>query len=829
LITLTGILIPYSVQFFIKDLTPQKFLIIALFPIVLVFLMFQKKTGKYAELFLTAYMIAIIAILTTAYQDLLPQQNQNESFYTGYSFAMIIRLLGYNLVSLRYSVIIFLVQIPLKFSLVQTSDALQIIIVLALDLATIGLRCKSEVVEIGSFELLYKMKKDMLKFKHLLTQYIPNQIAIFANHYSTASYANTAFKITFKVRDLSFAKGALERLLIEPETVERNKRLFENLGLKNLEDRDVTIDLSTFMNTVALNTDLLHDIGLVSFPVIEEEYALRDISPKNESVRRISFSAEAQRPNEKKNGTMMNQNETRKYIDRRTKLDDSDIVYEYERRRIFKLKIFPLFWDDSEALGIIMEDVTSQREIMELKIADKNRDMMVPMVSHELRTPLNGMLGLLDIARKNIKEPETLSYLQACRNTGLLTLNLVNSILDMNQIKNKRLRLVYLKFSLLEFLHEIKDLFSYFCRVKNLNLNVEIDANVPKMITTDKSRLSQILLNLLGNAFKFTFQGGVTLRVSLECARPTQVKFYVKDTGIGIRKEDQERLLKMLSSSKQQGWKIHTQGLGLGLTISNTLAELLNPTENKGICIESEVDVGTCFSFVIEPQDPETSSLKEDGDGTSEELNEEALHSERSTNILHKMNAYANDNFKKLANVNLDENNITPTNPTNESQRKLLKPNHASLHHERISEIDEEQEYSADNKMEKPWCLIADDNPFCLMVISHMMEERGYQVKTARNGEEAVNQFKDHEVQGFIFKLTLMDCQMPVMDGFEATKIIKELMKNGELHESPIFAITANFWTEEHDKLCRSVGMNGHLAKPLQVSDLDSILKKIQM
>jgi len=910
LITISGILIPYAVRYFIKDLSPQNYIIVALLPIVLLFLIFRKKFGRYIEAFLAAYMIAIVVILNTVYQDLLPQQTQNESFYTGYSFAMIIRLLGYNMISLKYAIVIYLVQIPLKFALVPTPDALQVIIALALDLVTIALSWKSEVVERGLFDMAYKMKKSVLKFKHLLTQYLPNQIAVFALDYSSAYYVNNAFKRTFRLKDINLVKGAIEKLLIESDSIEKHKILFKNLGFQNLEEEDRTINLGQFMNALSINADLLRDIGSISFPVIEEEKEEENAVLQNENSPRIKDQSKMasmtgtkvskdapQSSGPKKDGNAMDANDSVKYSDRgsSSKSHSSDVVYEEGRRRVFRVKIFPLMWDDTEAIAMVMDDITQQKIIMELKVADKNKDLVIAMVSHELRTPLNGLLGLLDIARKDVKQPETLSYLQACRDSGVLMLNLINSILDINQINHKKLRLVYTRFSLTNFLCEIKNLFNYSCKVKNLYLKLEIGSNIPDMMITDRNRLSQILVNLLGNAFKFTFRGGVTLGVSLESAQPLQLRFYVRDTGIGIKKEDQDKLFKMYGKLEQQDRKINTQGIGLGLTISKTLAELLGPaTDGTGIKFESQVDVGTTFSFVVQSQSPETSSMREVEEGTLDELSAGVFNEENNATIMRKMTAYTNcyDNYSKIASssqnvvyssfsqnqlgnrrsdspliqvnkgedddqqgsrialpsFNTNEDNIgTYSSRTNTSQQELLKPYRVSPQNgneKRISEVAEDSDREdsmlenevedpiefdqQEEKSQKPWSLVVDDNPFNLMVACHIMEERGYRVKTALNGKEAVNQFKEHELQGLTFKLTLMDCQMPVMDGYQATKVLKEMMKNGELHDCPIIALTANNRDEEHDKLCQRVGMSGHITKPLQIIELEAVLKKIQ-
>ena len=269
-------------------------------------------------------------------------------------------------------------------------------------------------------------------------------------------------------------------------------------------------------------------------------------------------------------------------------------------KKAFKVKVFPLLWDDEEAIALLLDDITRQKIITELKTADRNKDLVIAMVSHDLRTPLNGMLGLVDIAMKNIKDTSTLAYLEACKNSGGLMLNFVNSILDLHQIKDNKLNLIYSKIFLSTLLKEIKALFAQVCRVKQLYLNIEIDPRVPKTLATDKSRLTQILVNLLGNAFKFTFYGGVTIKADIENEDLNWIKFSIIDTGIGIKKEDQDKLFKMYGKLDQKDKKISSNGVGLGLTISNTLATLLSSHENQSIKIESTLSKGTCFSFVVQ-------------------------------------------------------------------------------------------------------------------------------------------------------------------------------------------------------------------------------------
>ena len=826
----------------------------------------------------------------------------------GYAFAMIHRLVGFGVIKFKYMVLLYIVSICVKYPLIPNPDAILNIITVLLDVATVALSFKNERVDRALFDTLYRAKKDIMKFKQLLTQYLPNQMAIFSSEALNVCYINNAFKRTFKSHNTPQVKSAMDRLFIEKDTLDKNKVLFHSLGYKASPDEQ-TMSLSKFMGLLSQNADMLRDIGHVSFPVIEEinkdesihvlERIARESSQqpkeglpiKEESETRTTKRSSSKHglkgsrePSEARkevnHATLDMQNDTFKSSDRgSSKSHSSDMVYEEGRKRVFKVKIFPLLWDDNEAIAMVMDDITQQRIIMELKIADKNKDLVIAMVSHELRTPLNGMLGLLDIAKKNITQPDTLAYLRACRNSGVLLLNLVNSILDLNQISHKKLRLVYNRVSILDFLDEIKSLFDHSCKLRMLYLDTKIDPRVPNSINTDKGRLGQILINLLGNAFKFTFKGGVTIRVDLVSQNPLRVRFSVNDTGIGIKKEDQEKLFKMYGKIEQQDKKINTHGVGLGLTISNTLATLLNPTENKGIQVESEVDVGTSFSFVVESHNPE--AAKKEGDGaTFADISSMALNEDKEATILKKVTVYTinnNENFTKMSSSSqyldsrkfvspiveprtLDRNRVKEAQDRllPDSQRPLLRtkrtietfedvddevllkksesiPKERRYRQQIVEDVKEEEEgIDLDIDLElgpdsrKPWCLVVDDNPFNLMVACHIMEERGYRVKTALNGQEAINRAVEHHEEGQVFSVVLMDCQMPVMDGYEATSVLRRMMSAREIKEYPIVALTANNRDDEHDKRCEEAGMSGHVAKPLQVDELEEVLSVVQ-
>jgi CheY-like chemotaxis protein len=438
----------------------------------------------------------------------------------------------------------------------------------------------------------------------------------------------------------------------------------------------------------------------------------------------------------------------------------------------------------------------------------------------------------------------------------------------MNQISHKKLNLVYTRISIPDILEEMRSLFDYSCQLRRLYMDTEVEPGVPEIICTDKNRLSQILINLLGNAFKFTFQGGVTIKVGLESRHPLKVRFSVVDTGIGIKKEDQERLFKMYGKLEQQDKKINTNGVGLGLTISNTLAKMLNPSENanSGIQVESEVDIGTSFSFVIESQTVEPSKGKDPAASSSVDISSRMLNEDKDLTMLQKMAVYTRNNYENytklttssqnldtrkrldIATKTLDLDNFKESDEPygSESGRHLLKKNTKMQEFYNDDEVVVLSSSPNEKKnlvikaplnldtdlgvVQKPrrWCLVVDDNPFNLMVACHIMEERKFQVKTALNGQDAIKQVADHAQNGLTFDVILMDCQMPVMDGYEATRILKNMMAGNQVPNCPIIALTANNHDEDHEKLCNKVGMNGYVAKPLQITELEAVLKKVQ-
>jgi len=544
-------------------------------------------------------------------------------------------------------------------------------------------------------------------------------------------------------------------------------------------------------------------------------------------------------------------------------------------RRTYEVNIFPLVWDTQDSVVIILNDVTMHSLNQSLKIADSNKDKMLAMISHELRTPLNGILGVVKILERQTKDQQTLQYLTICKSSGELLYNLVNSILDLQQIRDHKFTLKMTKHDLHELLHDVHNLFRFQFEEKNLYLVLEIDPKVPQYIVNDQNRLRQVLINLIGNALKFTFEGGVSVLVSVHPEREGYINFSVADTGIGVKEEDKPKLFKMYGRLDQENLKTNTQGVGFGLEISNQLAQMLaNNTSKCGITFTSEVGKGTTFSFSIK----DSNFIKTDKNSEEIDFFEPHAFDEDIENLSIKMNPYSlysgtsserEINFKPITPPNMKKTHshnlpMCPVAISRSSHRSFshrynsqLMPNMSKFRHNSSNYLKVENcpqsrssvlfpgkegnsseigllnspltvKGSSQDKDQSPKSvLIIDDNPFNLLVAKHLVEGLGYLVKTALNGQLGVELIKSESSKiRKPFDVILMDLQMPVMDGYEATRVLKTMMSNEEIADIPIIALSAN--DSEDDKAkCKEVGMKDHLSKPLKEDQFKKILGEV--
>ncbi len=553
--------------------------------------------------------------------------------------------------------------------------------------------------------------------------------------------------------------------------------------------------------------------------------------------------------------------------------------------REYKLSVYPAKEKSAEMRFILsMFDETEQaryRSVLTEALANAEnastaKGQFLSNMSHEIRTPLNAIIGMATIALAEINNKARIrDCLDKTLQSSKHLLGLINDILDMSKIESHKFTLVDEPFNLKESLRNISNLIGLQAVEKNLEFEIDTKNVACEDLVGDSLRLNQILINLLGNAVKFTPEGGrvsLTMSQKLMGNKLVHLKFVVADTGIGMREDEVEKMFLPFEQGKQMT-RSKYKGTGLGLPITKNLVDLMGGT----MLVKSKVGEGTTFTLDIpfKMSEPKTETASELQEFHALVVDDEALTCEHACLLLSQLGQRTDFVLSgKDALVKIEEA-IAAGDPydicfldwrmpemdgieTARRIRKIVgsdtliiiisaydwsimankvdesigingfiaKPFFTSSFYDCLSinksrPQAKQQEETAD-KDGKPSgrILVVEDNEFNKEIAEEYLVMSGFQVDCVEDGLQAVKAFNDNP-SGY-YSMILMDIQMPVMGGLEATKTIRALQRP-DAKTIPIVAMTANAFTEDVSASL-AVGMNDHISKPIDMKVLQKVL-----
>jgi signal transduction histidine kinase/DNA-binding response OmpR family regulator len=493
-------------------------------------------------------------------------------------------------------------------------------------------------------------------------------------------------------------------------------------------------------------------------------------------------------------------------------------------------------------------------------------------MSHEIRTPMNGILGMTSLLKQTSLTGEQKEYLDSVQNCGDSLLAVINDILDYSKIEAGKMEVERNEFNLRTCIEEVLDIFASKASKSRVDLSYQIDLKVPTNITGDSLKLRQVITNLVGNAMKFTQQGEVSVSVYLESFREhdAQIAFTIRDTGIGIPSDKLGRLFKSFSQVDSSTTR-KFGGTGLGLVICEKLVGLMG----GNISVSSEVGKGSVFSFNInvglsadarKEADLNTESmvgkkillvgehnttssiiqtnLRELGsvvevatsgkEGLLAIIENSGCHMVIADMQLQDMDGMqfasrVRQEYAKLPIILLSGLGTDKSKGRLEPYCTIVsKPVKFNALVKQMIKLVNGEEETGDKSPDESILLssfakryplnilIADDNAINQKLAVHVLNKLGYKPEKASDGEEAYQAQKQAN-----YDLILMDAQMPVLDGLEATKKIRQLQQR----QPVIIATTASAMAEDRN-VCLEAGMDDYLSKPLRFDDLLKILEK---